>query len=72
MARVEIVSSLAKKIKRKFKRESKKIIKLMRSLEENSNKGKRIGQVGGLTIKELKYKSFRLYFIIDENNLFYN
>lgn len=65
MARVEIIKSLKNKILKKFKKESKKIFKLMSSLEENPKKGKLIGSVGGIVIKELKYKSFRFYFITD-------
>tara|TARA_Y100000034_G_scaffold89939_1_gene108298 strand:+ start:1427 stop:1798 length:372 start_codon:yes stop_codon:yes gene_type:complete len=69
MAKVEIVGSLAKKIKKRFKDESHKIIKLLRNLEENPHKGKPIGQVGGMLIKELKYNSFRFYFILEGNKL---
>ena len=38
---------------------------LMESLEENPKKGKPVGQVGGIVIKELKYGKFRFYFITD-------
>jgi hypothetical protein len=65
MAKVEIIDSLAKDIQKKFKGESHEIIKLLRSLEENPHKGKLLGSVGGIVIKELKYKSFRFYFITD-------
>ena len=37
----------------------------MKSLEDNPKKGKLLGSVGGILIKELKYKSFRFYFITD-------
>jgi len=69
MAKVEIVRSLLAEIKKKFKGESHKIIDLLETLEEYPNKGKRVGQIGGLLIKELKYKSFRFYFIVDGNKL---
>jgi hypothetical protein len=69
MVKVEIVKSLAKEIEKKFKGESREIIKLLRSLEENPHKGKIIGQVGGIVIKELKYNSFRFYFIVEGNRL---
>jgi hypothetical protein len=69
MAKVEIVESLAKEIKKKFKGESREIIKLLRSLEENPKKGKIVGLVGGIVIKELKYRSFRFYFIVEGNKL---
>ena len=69
MAKVEIVESLDKEIEKKFKGDPREIIKLLRSLEENPNKGKIVGQVGGLVIKELKYRPFRFYFIIEGNKL---
>ncbi len=65
MAKVEIIRPLLEEIKKKFKGESHKIIDLLETLEENPKKGKPVGQVGGIVIKELKYKSFRFYFITD-------
>ncbi|MCH7568845.1 MAG: hypothetical protein IIA87_05485 [Nanoarchaeota archaeon] len=69
MAKVEIVISLFNKIQKKFKRGAHKVIDLLESLEENPNKGKIVGRVGGVVIKELKYKSFRFYFITDGHKL---
>jgi len=69
VAKVEIVQSLLDEIKKKFKGESHKIIDLLETLEENPHKGKSVGQVGGLLVKELKYGSFRFYFIVDGNKL---
>jgi hypothetical protein len=63
MAKVEIVRSLFEEIQKKFKGEAHEIIDLMESLENNPNKGKALGHVGGIVIKELKYKSFRFYFL---------
>ena len=65
MAKVEIILSLFEEIKKKFKGEAHKIIDLLESLEENPHKGKLLGNVGGIVVKELKYKSFRFYFITD-------
>jgi len=65
MAKVIITKSLESLINKKFKEESVQIIKLMYSLKENPKKGKIIGQAGGILIKELRYKSFRFYFITD-------
>ncbi|MEK6928363.1 MAG: hypothetical protein AABW65_00195 [Nanoarchaeota archaeon] len=65
MAKVEIDESLKNEILRKFKQESKTIFRQMQSLEENPHKGKTLGEVGGIVIKEIKYKSFRFYFITD-------
>lgn len=69
MAKVEIVRPLLEEIKKKFKGESHRIIDLLETLEDNPHKGKPIGSVGGIVIKELKYKSFRFYFIMDGNKL---
>ncbi len=77
MAKVEIVRSLFEEIQKKFKGEAHEVIDLIETLEKNPNKGKSLGHVGGIVIKELKYKSFRFYFItdgyklkiIDESNL---
>ncbi|MFH1439172.1 MAG: hypothetical protein ABIG89_01295 [Candidatus Woesearchaeota archaeon] len=66
MAIVQILKSLVLEIKKKFgKTEGRKILELMSSLENNPKKGKFIGNVSGLAVKELKYKNFRFYFITD-------
>lgn len=65
MARVEISESLKEEIFKKFKEKSKEIFSLMLSLEKTPKKGKLLGTVGGIVIKELKYESFRFYFITD-------
>ena len=65
MAKVEIILSLFDEIQKKFKGEAHEIIDLMESLENNPHKGKILGQVAGIVIKELKYKNFRFYFITD-------
>jgi len=65
MAKVEIIRSLFEEIQKKFKGESHKVIDLLETLENNPKKGKLLGNVGGVVIKELKYKMFRFYFITD-------
>lgn len=65
MAKVSIAESLKDEILKKFKNESKKIFRQMYSLGNNSHKGKIVGQIGGILIKEIKYGSFRFYFITD-------
>ncbi|MFA6022835.1 MAG: hypothetical protein WC781_01985 [Candidatus Pacearchaeota archaeon] len=69
MAKVEIVRSLFEEIEKKFKEESYEIIELMKSLEENPHKGKPLGNIGGVLIKEIRYKNFRFYFITDGHKL---
>src|SRR3989344_2794309 len=63
--KVEITESLYKEIEKKFKGEAYNIIDLMESLEDNPLKGKFLGSVAGVVIKEIRYESFRFYFIAD-------
>lgn len=65
MAKVIITERLEQEISRKFKRESIEIFALMLTLENNPQKGKEIGSVGKVLIKELKYKKYRFYFLTD-------
>lgn len=65
MAKVVIDESLKNDILKKFKEESKIIFRQMYSLAENPYKGRTLGNVGGIVIKEIRYKSFRFYFITD-------
>lgn len=65
MAKVEIVESLFLEVNKRFKSESIKVFQYMKSLETKPKKGKILGTVGGIVIKELKYKNFRFYFIAD-------
>ena len=65
MAQVEIVQSLFEEINKKFKHQSVKILSYLKSLESSPQKGKLLGTLGGIVIKELKYESFRFYFITD-------
>lgn len=63
MAKVIITKKLEEEINKKFKGESVRIFDLMRSFKESPHKGKIVGQVSGIIIKEIKYGSFRFYFI---------
>lgn len=65
MAKVIITKKLEEEINKKFKGESVKIFDLMKSLEEYTHKGKVVGQVCGIVIKEIKYNAFRFYFVTD-------
>lgn len=69
MVQVIILESLKDEILKKFKGESKIIFRQMYSLAENPHKGKLVGNIGGIVIKELKYNSFRFYFITDGHKL---
>jgi len=65
MARVIITEDLEEKIFKKFKKESVKVLKLLYSLKDNPKKGKELTQIRGILIKEIKYNSFRFYFIVE-------
>lgn len=65
MAKVIITNYLAKEINKKFKQESITIFSLMKQLQDHPKKGKEVGVVGKILIKELKYKKFRFYFITE-------
>ena len=65
MAKVTITKRLEEEINKLFKGESVNIFELLYTLEENPYKGKPVGQVSGMVIKEIKYKSYRFYFITD-------
>jgi mRNA-degrading endonuclease RelE of RelBE toxin-antitoxin system len=65
MAKVIITLKLEEEVNKIFKKQSESIFHLMRELEENPHKGKPVGQVGGTLIKELRYESYRFYFITD-------
>ena len=65
MAKVEITTSLFTQIEKKFKHRSIEILEQLKSLEQHPQKGKLLGNVGGIVIKELKFEGFRFYFITD-------
>lgn len=65
MVRVIVTRKLLNDLKKKFKEETHKIIELFESLQVNPKKGKELGSVKGIVIKELKYKNFRFYCITE-------
>ena len=65
MAKVIITKKLEEEINKIFKKESIKILESFRDLEENPHKGKAVGQVSGIVIKEIRYENYRFYFIAD-------
>ena len=69
MIRIVVLNSLRSEIDKLFKKESLKVVSLMESLKDNPNKGRVLGHAGSISIRELKYKSFRFYFILDGNKL---
>ena len=65
MVKVIITNALEKEINKIFKKQSIEIFELMHSLEDSPGKGKVVGQISGVVIKELKFETYRLYFITD-------
>lgn len=70
MARVEITNDLIKEIYKIFgKKKALEIAEMFKSLEENPKKGKELTNVGNIVVKELKYGTYRFYFITDRFKL---
>jgi hypothetical protein len=65
MAEVIITKTLAEEINKTFKGESVRVFELIYTLRENPLKGKPVGNISRTVIKEIRYKSFRFYFIAD-------
>jgi uncharacterized protein YrrD len=65
MARVIVTKTLQEEVVKRFKAESLKIFSAMKALEQSPNKGKVVGHVQDVIIKEIKYGKFRFYFITD-------
>ncbi len=63
MAKVELTESFRQEVDKIFKAESVEVLKFISTLEENPKKGKNLTNVGEIVIKELKYKTYRFYFI---------
>lgn len=73
MIKIIILKSLRDDIFKTFKRDSLKIYDLIKELRQHPNKGKVLGHVGKISIRELKYKTFRFYYIVDGYRLeFFN
>ena len=65
MAKVVITTALKEEVLNKFKSASSDVFALMKTLEDHPQKGKALGHVEGIVIKELRYGKFRFYFITD-------
>jgi hypothetical protein len=65
VAKVKIIKSLLEEIIRKFGGKAHEIIDLLETLEKDPKKGKPLGNVGGMIIKEIRYEGYRFYFITD-------
>jgi hypothetical protein len=63
MVEVIILPSLEEEINNKFGSKSVEVLELLRSLKDSPYKGKPLATVGNILIKEIRYESFRFYFI---------
>lgn len=70
MIKLIILKTLRDEILKTFKKESLKIYSLLREMETNPHKAKVLGHVGNISIREIKYKNFRFYFILDGHKLY--
>jgi hypothetical protein len=69
MAKVEIVESLFEEIEKTFKGRATLVFDLMEDLAEHPHKGKPLGAVGAMVVKEIRFEGFRLHFITDGHAL---
>ena len=66
MPKVKISKNLFKEIHKKFgTSESELILDKLELLEKEPHKGKLLTTISNIHLKELKYKSFRFYFLTD-------
>ena len=66
MARIELTRSFVRQLSKRFsEHEANKVLDLIETLEDTPRKGKTLGNIGSVVIKELKYKKFRFYFLVD-------
>jgi len=58
-----LTSAFERAVNKRCKHEAVKVFELL--LRDHPKKGKLLSQVAGVAIKELKYKKFRFYFVVD-------
>ena len=67
--KILLLNRLRDDIFKTFKEDSLKVYSLIEELKHNPNKGRILGHVGSISIRELKFKSFRFYFILNQFKL---
>ena len=66
MAKVFVTENLFKEIQKRFgKEEANRVLDLLETLEENPKKGKELGSIGKIVVKEIRYNKYRFYFLTD-------
>jgi len=71
VAQVIIGKALVAQINKTFKKHAPDIFAHLETLSHQPKKGKTLGSVGGIVIKELKHEGFRFYFVTDGHKLAY-
>jgi hypothetical protein len=65
MAIVVVTRDLKREINKRFKKEAIIVFQLFKTLKTNPKKGKLLSQLNNVAVKELKYKKFRFFFLVD-------
>jgi len=65
VAKVIITNALRNQVEQLFKAQSVNIFTLLQTLEQQPSKGKPVGNVSNVVVKEVKYKKFGFYCITD-------
>jgi len=66
MVKLFFTDFFVKELRKRFsEQEGNTILDLLETLEENPKKGKEVGIIGKVVIKEIRYNKFRFYFLAD-------
>ena len=69
MINIIITNNLKTEAYKTFKKDSMRVYSLIETLRKNPNKDRVLGHVGHMSIRELRYKNFMPYFILDGRRL---
>jgi hypothetical protein len=69
MIKIKVLNALREEIIKIFKKRSDELFDLFETLLENPNKGSILGHVGSISIRELRFDSYRIYFILNGHEL---
>lgn len=70
MIKIIILNRLRDEIVKTFKKDALKVFSLIEGLKENPQRGKVLGHVGGMSIREIKHAAYRFYFVVDGHHLY--
>lgn len=69
MIKIKVLNSLRDEIIKTFKKQSVEVFNFIGTLKENPNKGTILGHVGPISIRELRFDTYRFYFILNGHEL---